>query len=51
MWYASRLKYIVEEMYSQRKKCTVEEGQWELTEKLLFQEICASYERLMKLDH
>ena len=37
-------------MYSQRKKCVVKEIQWELTEKL-FQEICSSYESLMKRDH
>ena len=38
-------------MYSQRKKCIVKEIQWELTEKILFQEIFASYESFMKRDH
>ena len=39
---------IVKEMYSRRKKCIIKEIRWELTEKILFQEICASYESLMK---
>ena len=42
---------IVKEMYSERKKCIVKKIQWELTDKILFQEICASYERLMRRDH
>ena len=46
-----RLQCIVKEMYSQRKKCIVKEIQWELTKKILFLEICASYESLMKRDH
>ena len=37
-------------MYSQRKKCIVKEIQWEVTEKILFQEICVSYESFMKRD-
>ena len=41
---------MVKEMYSQRKKCIVKEIQWKVTEKILFQEICASYESLMKRD-
>ena len=39
---------IVKETYSRRKKCIIKEIRWELTEKILFQEICASYESLMK---
>ena len=34
-------------MYSQRKNCKFKEIQWELTEKILFQEIFASYESAM----
>ena len=41
---------MVKEMCSQRKKCIVKEIQWEVTEKILFREICASYESLMKRD-
>ena len=40
--------FIVKETYCQRKKCIVKKIQWEPTEKILLQEICASYESLMK---
>ena len=49
MWSASFFLEI--KMYSQRKKCIVKEIQWELTEKILFQEIFASYESFIKRDH
>ena len=41
---------IVKEMYIQRKKCIANEIQWELTVKILSQEICAWYESLKKRD-
>ena len=44
-------KNIVKEMFSQRKKCVAKEIQWELTKKILFLEIRASYESLLKRDH
>ena len=41
---------IIKKVFSQRKKCKVKETQWELTEKILFQEICTSYESVKKRD-
>ena len=38
-------------MFSQRKKCAAKEIQWEVTKKILFLEIRASYESLLKRDH
>ena len=44
-------KNIVKEMFSQRKKCVAKEIQWELIKKILFLDIRASYESLLKRDH
>ena len=40
---------IVKKKYIQRKKCIVNEIQWELTKKIFFLEICASYGSLMSV--
>ena len=48
------LQYLLKcalHLSSWRLKCIVKEIQWELAEKILFQEICASYESLKKRDH
>ena len=44
-------KNTVKEMFSQRKKCVAKEIQWELIKKILFLDIRASYESLLKRDH